>query len=185
LWGQLLTFELQELYELLVRKTGTVGDLIPLLAQKAGIDDKLLDRIRVFEVHSHKHVKELQRPYPVLNFNDFTTLCADIRSEEEVELEAGDRIAYAFSFEREVNKPHGYPFSFVVKEGELLSAAKERISKRMNVKGKGFEKIKFAVVAKTGYQKPEYLTDGKLRTYGMEWNVPTDNCAQKIYFQRR
>lgn len=138
-----------------------MSDIIPLLAQKAGIDSAILPRIRVFEVHSHKHVKELQPTYPVMSFNDFTTLCADIRSEEEQDVQEPDRIAYAFSFDRETNKAHGFPFSFVVKEGELLSAAKERISKRMQVKGKGFEKIKFAVVAKQGYTKPEYLSDGE------------------------
>jgi ubiquitin carboxyl-terminal hydrolase 7 len=47
-------------------------------------------------------------------------------------------------------------------KGELFSKTKERLSERLKVKGKTFEKIKFAVVPRSGYGKPEYLSHGKL-----------------------
>lgn len=34
------------------------------------------------------------------------------------------------------------------------------MSKRTGLKGKSLEKIKFAVVSRSAYSKPEYLTDG-------------------------
>ena len=38
---------------------------------------------------------------------------------------------------------------------------KERLSKRTGVKGKQFEKIKFAIVQRSAYSKPIYLNDGE------------------------
>jgi ubiquitin carboxyl-terminal hydrolase 7 len=150
----------QEHYELLVRKTGTVADVISHLAQKANVSDELARRVRIFETHGHRNQKDLTSSYPVVNLSDYGQLCADLRSEDELQPGEEDRIVHGFNFDREQSKGHSYPFSFLLKEGELFSAAKERIAKRINVKGKGLEKIKFAVVAKSGYNKPEYLTDG-------------------------
>lgn len=45
-------------------------------------------------------------------------------------------------------------------QGEVFSKTKERLSKRTGIKGKQFEKIKFAVVPRTLYSNPRYLEDG-------------------------
>lgn len=45
-------------------------------------------------------------------------------------------------------------------QGELFKETKERLSKRIGVKGKQFEKIKFAITHRSAYSKPTYLTDG-------------------------
>jgi ubiquitin carboxyl-terminal hydrolase 7 len=95
-----------------------------------------------------------------MNFNEYTTLFAEPRLAEELEPDQG-RLVPAFNFDREMSKSWGHPFVFLMREGELFSATKERLSDRLNVKGKTFEKIKFAVVPRSGYGKPEYLTDGK------------------------
>lgn len=48
-------------------------------------------------------------------------------------------------------------------QGEVFRETKERLSKRTGIKGKQFEKIKFAVVPRTSYSSsPRYLEDGKL-----------------------
>ena len=47
-------------------------------------------------------------------------------------------------------------------QGELFKETKERLSKRTGIKGKQFEKIKFAVVPRTMYSSPHYLEDGEL-----------------------
>ena len=49
-------------------------------------------------------------------------------------------------------------------QGELFKDTKERISKRTGIKGKQLEKIKFALLPKGAYPKPEYIEDGKLKT---------------------
>lgn len=45
-------------------------------------------------------------------------------------------------------------------QDELFKDTKERLSKRISLKGKQFEKIKFAIVHRSAYSKPTYLTDG-------------------------
>jgi len=96
-----------------------------------------------------------------MNFNEYTNLSAEPRLSEELEPGEGERLTTAFNYDRELSKPWGHPFMFLVKEGELFGKTKERLSSRLNVKGKAFEKIKFSVVPRSGYGKPEYLTDGK------------------------
>lgn len=45
-------------------------------------------------------------------------------------------------------------------QDEKFSDTKKRLEKRTGMKGKNFEKIKFAVVKRSSYSKPTYLTDG-------------------------
>lgn len=46
-------------------------------------------------------------------------------------------------------------------QGEIFKQTKDRLQKRTGLKGKPFEKIKFAVVKKQTFSKPQYLEDGK------------------------
>lgn len=46
-------------------------------------------------------------------------------------------------------------------KGEIFKETKDRLSKRTGIKGKQFEKIKFAVVPRVMYSNPRYLEDGK------------------------
>lgn len=50
----------------------------------------------------------------------------------------------------------------MIKQGEKFSDTKKRLEKRTGLKGKSFEKIKFAVVRRAHYSRPQYLTDGEL-----------------------
>jgi ubiquitin carboxyl-terminal hydrolase 7 len=46
-------------------------------------------------------------------------------------------------------------------QGETFSETKKRLEKRTGIKGKSFEKIKFAVVRRSQFSRPQYLVDGK------------------------
>jgi ubiquitin carboxyl-terminal hydrolase 7 len=46
-------------------------------------------------------------------------------------------------------------------QGEKFSETKKRLEKRTGLKGKSFEKIKFAVAKAGHFAKPQYLNDGK------------------------
>lgn len=46
-------------------------------------------------------------------------------------------------------------------QGEKFADTKKRLEKRTGLKGKSFEKIKFAVVRRANYSKPQYLNDGE------------------------
>ena len=44
-------------------------------------------------------------------------------------------------------------------KGEKFSETKKRLEKRTGIKGKNFEKIKFALIQRALYSKPTYITD--------------------------
>jgi len=52
-------------------------------------------------------------------------------------------------------------------QGEKFSDTKKRLEKRTGFKGKSFEKIKFAVVRRGQFSKPQYLSDGEWRRWCM------------------
>ena len=43
----------------------------------------------------------------------------------------------------------------------MFKDTKDRLSKRTGIKGKQFERIKFALISRSSYARPEYLKDGK------------------------
>ncbi len=45
-------------------------------------------------------------------------------------------------------------------QGEVFKDTKERLSKRIGLKGKQFEKMKFAIIQRSIYAKTTYLNDG-------------------------
>jgi ubiquitin carboxyl-terminal hydrolase 7 len=138
--------------------------------------------IRFFEVHSHKIFKTLPLTHPVVGVNEFLTIYAERIPDDEFpyvqeqllkdqgvfdggssSLPPGDRLIHCFHFEKEPSKPHGVPFVFLLKAGEVFSATKERLIKRTGIKGKNFEKVRWAVVK--GASNPGrtvWVEDGKI-----------------------
>ncbi|KAL2010554.1 hypothetical protein VTN00DRAFT_6361 [Thermoascus crustaceus] len=149
----------EQIFEVLVARNGNISDLLAGLQKKANIDEETIRDVRVYEAHSGKIYKELSENFSIAGINEFVTLYAEKVPEEEVNMQEGERTINAFNFDREPNKPHGVPFKFVVKPGEIFKETKERLSKRTGIKGKQFEKIKFAVVPRAMYSNPRYLED--------------------------
>lgn len=65
-----------------------------------------------------------------------------------MECEAGDRIITAYHFNRDPLRPHGIPFYFVLKQGEVFSSAKCRLQDRIGMSDKDFQKVKIVLVLK-------------------------------------
>lgn len=146
--------------EVLVPRDGSLLDLQVGLQKKLNLEEDAIKDLRVFEAHSGKFYREHQQDSKISGINDFVPLYAEKIPEEELNLEQRERVISAFNFDREPNRPHGVPFKFVMKPGEVFRETKERLSKRTGIKGKNFEKIKFAVVARTMYSSsPRYLED--------------------------
>ncbi|KAI1943689.1 ubiquitin-specific protease ubp15 [Ophidiomyces ophidiicola] len=146
-------------YDILVPKNGVVLDLLAGLQKKANLSDEIMPDVRVFEVHSGKIFKELDDNFSVAGIMDYVTLCAEPIPQEELHMEEGEFKMNAFNFDKELQKSYGFPFKFVVKPGEIFKDTKERLSKRTGIKGKQFEKIKFALVSRTQYSTPVYIED--------------------------
>lgn len=93
------------------------------------------------------------------SITEFTVLYVERIPEEELNATEHDRFIYCFHFDKEPSKPHGIPFKFIVKPGEVFKDTKERISKRTGIKGKLLQQIKFAIVPRGTYAKPRYVED--------------------------
>lgn len=95
-------------------KSGTVRDLHQGLQQKARLDDKTTQNVRIYEVRANKVYKELLPDDPVAILSEFAGLYAEKVPEEE---QGADRRLFVdcFHFEKESTKSHGIPFKFLVK----------------------------------------------------------------------
>lgn len=138
-------------------------DLIASLIKKAKIsNEEEAGPVRIYEISNHKFFRELERNYPVISINDYTTVIAERIAPEEVEVNKdSNHFISVFQFHGEPSRAHGIPFRFLLKEGELFSETKKRLEKRTGLKGKSFEKLKFAVVRRAQFSRPQYLTDGE------------------------
>lgn len=151
-------------FDIFVSKNSNTEDLIQALIRKAKIPDEAEGgRMRIYETSGLKFSRVLSREYPVLSLNDYSQLIAERIPPEELEAE-DPQIIQVFHYHNEPSKIHGIPFRFLVKEGEPFSETKKRLEARTGYKGKSFEKIKFALVRRMPYSKPQYLNDGELST---------------------
>jgi ubiquitin carboxyl-terminal hydrolase 7 len=110
----------EECYEILVQKNGTVEEIVSGLQRKVNLPDDLVDTIRVVEVHGAKVHRLCQWNYPVANLNDYTQLYMEPTPEEDREPQDGEALCAAFHFDRDVSKPHGVPFIFLIKPVRFL-----------------------------------------------------------------
>ncbi|KAM5342649.1 hypothetical protein ACJ41O_013615 [Fusarium nematophilum] len=149
----------EDQYDLLVPKTGTIDDLVDALIKKAQITGETEGgRIRVYETSSNRFYREPVREHPVMNLNEYAQIYAERVPQEELNADENHFIQ-VFHFQNDVSRVHGVPFKFLLIQDEKFADTKKRLEKRTGIKGKSFEKIKFAVVRRSNYSKPQYLND--------------------------
>ncbi|KAI4226189.1 MAG: hypothetical protein L6R36_003370 [Xanthoria steineri] len=149
----------EEPVDILAPKNGIVEDLISPLQRKLNLSGEAAGKLRFYESHGYKISKHLSTNSILASISDYSTLFAELMPEDEDRADDNDRAIDAFHFDKEISKPHGVPFKFVVKPGELFTDTKERLSKRTGIKGKQFEKLRFAVIQRAPYSRPTYLND--------------------------
>ncbi|KAL9592959.1 MAG: hypothetical protein Q9179_006218 [Wetmoreana sp. 5 TL-2023] len=149
----------EEPIDILAPKNGVIQDLIMPIQKRLNLSDEATSALRIYESHGCKVIKEFSANSVLVSIPDYATLYAEIIPEEEREAGDQDRAIYAFHFDKEPSKPHGVPFKFVVKPGELFKDTKERLSQRTGIKGKQFDKLKFALCQRSVYSRPTYLND--------------------------
>lgn len=141
-------------------KNGIIEDVISGLIKKAQLPDEAESgKIRIFEANNHRFFRDMSREYPVISINEYTTLLAERIPPEEAEATEKEYIN-CFHFQNEATRPHGIPFRFLLVPGEAFVDTRKRLEKRTGLKGKSFEKIKFALVRRP-YSKVHYLQDSK------------------------
>lgn len=105
----------QQPYDVLVPKTGNVGDVTAALQKRIGLLDETAARMRLFEAYNGRMYKELPEAFSVAGINDYMTVYAEPRPSDEESLGEGDLLVTAYHFDREPSRAHGIPFRFVVK----------------------------------------------------------------------
>ncbi|KAG8529786.1 uncharacterized protein KY384_005267 [Bacidia gigantensis] len=163
----------EELHDILVPKMGVISDLVDGLAKKASLNKETMQNLRIYEISSGRIHREYRMDTPLTTITEYSSLVAEVIPEEERNLEDDDVPICCFHFDKEPNKAHGIPFKFVIKPGEVFSKTKERLSKRTGLKGKQFEKIRFAVIQRSIYAKPIYLDDENIVS---DVARPPDDC---------
>ena len=76
-----------------------------------------------------------------------------------------DVIIEVIHITKEVYRPHGVPFHFHVKHGEMLSAAKKRLQTRLGMNDREFAKVGFHVIKDN---QGRVLEDG---SFSAPWSI--------------
>lgn len=148
----------EETYDLMIPRTAHVAEVLEALQKKANISDDMMKNVRLYEVHGSKFFKYLPMDYQVMSINEFFLLYAAAFPEDDT----STRKISVFHFDKEPAKVHGVPFQFPLKEGEIFKDTKQRLSDFTKIKGKQFDKIKFAIVSKPHYSRPEPVEDDEI-----------------------
>ncbi|KAI4109728.1 MAG: hypothetical protein L6R37_000415 [Teloschistes peruensis] len=149
----------EEAIDILAPKDGVIQDLYASIKRRANLSDEAADRLRIYECNGCRISRELPANAVLVGVPDYSTLYAELIPEEERNANEEDWTIFAFHFDKEPNKTHGIPFKFVIKPGEVFKDTKERLSKRTGIKGKQFDKLKFAIMQRSTYARPTYLND--------------------------
>lgn len=104
----------------MIPKNGQMQDIIEPLTKKLGLSQDLAPRIRFYEAHGQKVYKSPTLDYAIASLNEFVTLYAELKPEEELEMGENDRVINVFQFDKEPSKAHGIPFLFMIKEVSSL-----------------------------------------------------------------
>lgn len=141
----------------MIPKNAQISDLLEALQKKANISSETMQTVQVYEAHMHKFHKSLPLDYQIVSLYDYTQLYVAAFSDEET-----PKRIMVFHYDKEPSKAHGIPFLLYLKEGELFSETKQRLSDLTKIKGKQLDKIKFSLVSRPQYSRAEDLDDSKL-----------------------
>ncbi|KAF2646636.1 cysteine proteinase [Massarina eburnea CBS 473.64] len=155
----------EEEHTLMIPRTGVIADLTEALQKKCNISDEIMGKVQVYEAHNNKWFKALSPDFQIIGIGEYLALYAAVFPEDDT----GKKIS-VFHYDKEPAKVHGHPFQFPVKEAEPFSETKQRLSDFTKIKGKQFDKIKFAAVTKPQYSRPQYLEDDDVLWDLMEKN---------------
>ncbi|KAI8854157.1 cysteine proteinase [Chytridium lagenaria] len=135
--------------ELLVLKTARASEVVDLLKER-------IKTSRMYEFFADDDL--------ISTIGDFSTLYVEETPMEELNtFKEGDKMVHLVHFNKEPARGHGVPFKFVLRQGEMFSATKERIRARMAMNEKDFAKAKFYIVV-GGFGRPKPVEDGDILT---------------------
>ncbi|RKO91720.1 cysteine proteinase [Blyttiomyces helicus] len=143
-------------FDLLLLKTAKITDVIDALLEKLPKPEVQITRpIRVYEATPAKIHKVYEREEAISVVQEYSVLFAEEVPAEELAMGATDKVITVFHYSKDPSRPHGVPFKFVVKEGEIFTETKHRLQPRFGMNEKDFAKVRFSVLATLfGKRKP-------------------------------
>jgi ubiquitin carboxyl-terminal hydrolase 7 len=141
----------------MIPRNASITDVLEALQTKANISDEVMQKVRVYEAHNNKFYKSLAPDFQVMGIGEYLQLYAAAFPDDE-----STKKITVFHYDKDVSKVHGIPFQFSLKEGEVFSDTKQRLSEFTKIKGKLFDKMKLTLVSRASYSRPEPIEDGEL-----------------------
>lgn len=105
----------EDTYDILVPKNGTIQDLLRGLQRRANVSDADMELLHIFEVQGSRISREYNSADSVALMMETVALIAEVTPQDELDAGPDDRGIHAFHFDRDVIRPHGVPFKFVLK----------------------------------------------------------------------
>jgi ubiquitin carboxyl-terminal hydrolase 7 len=146
--------------EFLVPKASTVEDAVNMLAAKLQLPSEQAQALRLYETHSNRYQKHSDPTASVQTLQEYSTLYAELVTEDDVKQNETDRQIQVVHFQKEPTRSHGIPFTFWLRKGEIWRDARVRLHRKTRYKDDDFKKIKGAIISPSSpYSKPTYLED--------------------------
>lgn len=143
----------KEPVDILAPKNGIVEDLISPLQRKLNLSGEAAGKLRFYESHGYKISKHLSTNSILASISDYSTLFAELMPEDEDRADDNDRAIDAFHFDKEISKPHGVPFKFVVKPVSAPSNPVKGTAQLDRCPGRAFQGYEGAIIATHWHQR--------------------------------
>ncbi|RXK41314.1 ubiquitin carboxyl-terminal hydrolase 7 [Tremella mesenterica] len=149
-------------HKFLLPKTTTFADVADQLASAVRPPSDGSGRIRLFDIsQSGRSQREYTGSEMIGNLIDPAEIYAEEIPLEEVNAEDGTKIVNLFHYHRDLQRIHGVPCKFVLREGEPFSETKVRLQERLGLTEKEFAKYKFGLVTSTIFKQPTPVEEGE------------------------
>jgi ubiquitin carboxyl-terminal hydrolase 7 len=155
----------KEELSLMIDRQATMAQLTALVESKVVLSGS--KKVRVFQLNNgyYGDLIKVYKPEQAINTIyelDYRPIYAEEVPEEELNVQAGDKIFAVSHYEIEYMRTNAYgkPFYIVVHAGELISDVKARIQARLKVPESEFNNWKFALVSD---DRPKYVPAGTIK----------------------
>ncbi|KAI8896168.1 hypothetical protein BC833DRAFT_554109 [Globomyces pollinis-pini] len=160
----------EEEVEVLVKKTGTIQDMVEALKEKVDLQD---GELRVFETVLNKRHKVFKMEDYLSSMNGYANLYVERIPQEELDIAEGKVkgiVCECFHFSKETMHAHSIPFTFTIIPDEPLTETRQRLQVRSGIHKNDMARVKLALVY-NNYSKKEYLEDGDVVLSNVDWNI--------------
>lgn len=174
-------------YDILVPKSATMRDVLAALRTKAKISEQDIERTKLWSAQHGRIHRILNESFPVISLSDSVNVYATVTPQDELEFLNAEgtvddrKFVFVQHFQKDPNRTHSIPFTFLAKKGEPFSETKARLQKTLGIYDKLFENIKFAVIRIDGNSPPQYIEDDDFELFSQ---IGDEECLGMDHFDK-